>query len=183
MNYLIETKNLYICNAKKSDISKIMKMEIENNKFVWEGTYEEHVKEIESCDDLLTVFITKTHKKIIGFSLSNINSKSNIFELRRIVISYEERGKGYGEESIKGIMEYAFRKRDINRFWLDVYPHNKIGINLYEKLGMTLEGTLRESYKGNNGYLDQMVYSILQNEYNEIEKNIAKQIEEINDEL
>ena len=52
-----------------------------------------------------------------------------------------------------------------NRLWLDVYPDNAVGINLYESLGMHKDGILRQNYKAERGYLDQIIYSILRSEY------------------
>ncbi|MEG0918560.1 MAG: GNAT family protein [Anaerovoracaceae bacterium] len=66
---------------------------------------------------------------------------------------------------MEGLFKYAFEKLKINRFWLDVYPFNKVGIKLYESLGMIKEGTHRECYLSEDGYLDQIVYSKLKSEY------------------
>lgn len=165
MSLKIKTENLKISSAKIEEIEKIILLENkeENKKFVWQGTYEEHIKEINSSSDFLLTFKECRSNKIVGFSLVNINKKSNVFELRRIVIC--EKGKGYGRESIFGLMNYAFNKKNINKFWLDVYTDNVVAIELYKKLGMTFEGTLRESYKSERGYLDQMIFSILKKEF------------------
>jgi len=53
---------------------------------------------------------------------------------------------------------------------LDAYPDNLIGIRLYESLGMHLDGVLRQNYKSSRGYLDQIIYSMLKTEYNDIQK-------------
>ncbi len=112
---------------------------------------------------MLVVFKRKDNNEIIGYSLSHINFKSDVFELRRIVIS--DKGKGYGRETLLGIIKYCFEVVKCNRFWLDVYPDNEKGINLYKSVGMHHDGTLRQSYKSERGYLDQMIFSILKEEY------------------
>lgn len=172
MSLKIKTENLKISSARVDEIEKIILLENkeENKKFVWQGTYEEHIKEINSSSDFLLTFRECKSNKIVGFALVNINKKSNVFELRRIVIS--KKRKGYGKESIFGLMNYAFNKKNINRFWLDVYTDNKVAIKLYKKLGMTFEGTLRESYKSERGYLDQMIFSILKKEFQTKYQNI-----------
>ena len=162
---MIETKRLYIVDAKEEDIETIIEMENnkENRDFVWSGTYDEHKVEIEDKNHLLFVFRKKDNNLIIGFSLIKLDFKSEIFELRRIVIS--EKGIGYGKEVMMALLKYAFEERKINRFWLDVYPDNVIGIKLYEGLGMHRDGILRQNYKSARGYLDQIVYSMLKSEY------------------
>ena len=162
---MIETKRLYIMDATEEDIETIIELEShkDNRDFVWIGTFEQHKAEIEDKNHLLFVFKRKEDNSIVGFALIRLDFKSKIFELRRIAIS--EKGLGYGKEAMKALMKYAFEGLNINRFWLDVYPDNVIGIKLYEGLGLHCDGVLRQNYKSERGYLDQIIYSMLKSEY------------------
>lgn len=162
---MIETKRLYIMDATEADIETIIGLEShkDNRNFVWIGTFEQHKAEIEDKNHLLFVFKRKEDNSIVGFALIRLDFKSEIFELRRIAIS--EKGLGYGKEAMKALMKYAFEELNINRFWLDVYPDNVIGIKLYEGLGLHVDGVLRQNYKSERGYLDQIIYSMLKSEY------------------
>jgi len=162
---MIHTKRLYLDNAKESDIEAIMKMENEkeNRNFVWKGTFEEHKAEIENDDFFIFVIKQKENHENVGFILINIDNKSERFELRRIVIS--KKGMGYGKEVMAALFKFAFEELNMNRFWLDVYPDNSIGIKLYEGVGMHKDGVLRQNYKSERGYLDQIIYSMLKSEY------------------
>ena len=164
-NTLIETKRLYIQEACEADIDAIIELEShkDNRDYLWIGTHEEHRQEIEDLNHLLLVFLNKSDLKMIGYALVRLDFKSEIFELRRIAIS--EKGVGYGKESMIALLQYAFKETKTNRFWLDVYPDNYIGIKLYESLGMHKDGILRQNYKSNKGYLDQIIYSLLRSEY------------------
>ena len=160
-----KTDRLYLMEAKESDINMIM--EIENHKdnrdFIWQGTYEQHLSEINDENHLLLKFEKSEDRGIAGYCLIGLDRHSERFELRRIAIT--EKGKGYGREAIKALMDYAFTELGMNKFWLDVYPDNKVGISLYESLGLKKEGVLRQSYKSERGYLDQVLYSMLRSEY------------------
>ena len=46
----------------------------------------------------------------------------------------------------------------MNRFWLDVFEDNTVGISLYTSLGLVHEGTLRQSYKDEKGYRNQLIF-------------------------
>jgi len=164
---MIYTKRLYLDNAKESDIEAIMKMENEkeNRNFVWKGTFEEHKTEIENDDFFIFVIKQKDNHENVGFILINLDNKSERFELRRIVIS--KKGIGYGKEVMAALFEFAFEELNMNRFWLDVYPDNSIGIKLYEGVGMHKDGVLRQNYKSERGYLDQIIYSMLKSEYHQ----------------
>jgi [ribosomal protein S5]-alanine N-acetyltransferase len=162
---MIETKRLYITEATEDDIEAIIELEShkDNRDFLWIGTYEEHKAEIADRNHLLFVFKQKQDGLIIGYCLIRLDFKSHIFELRRIAVSHK--GMGYGRETMLALFRYAFEELDTNRFWLDVYPDNTIGIQLYEGLGMHRDGVLRQNYKSERGYLDQIIYSMLRTEY------------------
>lgn len=162
---MLETRRLNIIDAIEADIETIIKLEShkDNRDFIWMGTYEEHKAEIEDKNHLLFVFRRKEDNLIIGFALIRLDFKSEIFELRRIAISHK--GIGYGKEVMNALLKHAFEELNINRFWLDVYPDNTIGIKLYVGLGMHCDGVLRQNYKSERGYLDQIIYSMLKSEY------------------
>ena len=162
---LITTERMNIVEAVPADIPEIIELEShpENRDYLWIGTYQEHLDEIADPNHLLLLFKEKNGGRTVGYALVRLNPKSEIFELRRIAIS--EKRCGYGREAMEGLFKYAFEEININRFWLDVYPDNTFGINLYESLGMHCDGVLRQNYKAQRGYLDQIIYSMLKSEY------------------
>jgi len=161
----ITSDRLLITDAGEHDIDQIIQMEEhpDNRDFIWIGTYEEHLSEMNDDKHLLLVFRSKEDNAVMGFSLSRLELDFEVFELRRFVIT--DKGKGYGREAMRAHLKYAFETLKMNRFWLDVFPDNAIGINLYESLGMHRDGVLRQNYKGDRGYQDQIIYSMLKSEY------------------
>lgn len=162
---LIETRRLKIFEAIEEEINTIIEIEShkENRDYLWIGTFEEHKAEILDTNHLLLVFREKESEDIVGYALIRVNHKSEIFEIRRIAITHK--GVGFGKESMIALIKFAFEEMNTNRLWLDVYPDNEIGIKLYESLGMHRDGILRQNYKAERGYLDQIIYSILKKEY------------------
>ncbi|PID80413.1 MAG: hypothetical protein CSB19_00135 [Clostridiales bacterium] len=162
---MIDSDRLVIRAATESDIAMIMALEQHpaNSNYVWQGTVQQHRAEIADDDYFLWVFQLKDGARAVGYALSKIDRKSDVFELRRIVI--DEKGQGYGEEALRAIIAHAFEVLNVNRFWLDVYPDNHVAIKLYQKLNMQRDGVLRQSYKSPTGYRDQIIYSLLKSEY------------------
>ena len=164
MKKLFETQRLVVEEARAEDIPYIMAMEEApaNRNFIWQGTEEQHLSEIADPAHILAMFRTPDGANV-GYMLCHVDKKSEVFELRRIAI--DAKGQGYGREAMEGAMRYAFDALNMNRFWLDVYPDNTVGIRLYESLGLHRDGVLRQNYKSERGYLDQIVYSMLKGEY------------------
>jgi len=77
-------------------------------------------------------------------------------------------GKGYAFEAVHEILNYGFNKTDIinlHKVSATVQPQNKRSKSLLQRLGFTLEGTLRENMYKIDRFLDAMVYSMLKCEY------------------
>ena len=167
---LFKTERLNADEAVKEEIGEIIAIEThkENRDFLWIGTVEEHEAEIADPNHLLLVFHDRETGETKGYALIRLDFKSNIFEIRRIAIT--DKGKGYGKEAMIGLIRYAFESTETNRLWLDVYPDNTIGIRLYESLGMHCDGVLRQNYRAERGYLDQIIYSLLREEYENPER-------------
>lgn len=161
----METANLKLVEAREEDIKDIMEMEehADNRNFIWQGTYEQHLNEIMDKDYLLLIFKRKEDNQTIGFALNYLDHKSEKLELRRIAVTVK--GRGYGREALDALIKYTFEDLNFNKFWLDVYPDNAVGIRLYESVGLHRDGVLRQNYKSERGFLDQIVYSMLKSEY------------------
>ncbi|MDO5037777.1 MAG: GNAT family protein [Tissierellia bacterium] len=164
---MLKSKRMHLRPARPEDLDWIMDLERDpaNNRFVWQGTRAQHLEEIEDPDYYLLVHEDRETGQRVGYSLCHMDRAMDSFELRRIVSSV--RGQAYGREAILLLMGLAFDQEGAHRFWLDVYPHNPVGIRLYEDLGMVREGRLRGSYKAQEGYWDQLIYSILEEEWEE----------------
>jgi len=166
---MITTERLHIIPATPKDINHIIDIEHhpDNRNYIWQGTAQEHSSEIDDPDHELLLFRERQTDEIVGYCLNHINRTSEIFELRRIAIT--RKGQGYGREALTAIIKHAFDDLPTNRFWLDVYPDNLVGIKLYESMGFIKEGILRQNYKSARGYLDQIIYSILRTEYESLD--------------
>lgn len=75
------------------------------------------------------------------------------------------RGKGYGTEMYKLLLEYCFNQLNMHRVWLFVLSFNKTAIELYHKMGFQIEGTQRKAVFRDGAYHDYLMLSILRNEY------------------
>ena len=172
---MIETKRMWLREATADDIDQIIALEEhkDNRDFLWIGTRQEHQDEIDDPNHILLIFEKKQDRNTVGYALIRLNPRSEIFELRRIAIS--EKNRGYGREAMEALFKFAFEGLNINRFWLDAYPDNTVGRHLYESLGMHRDGVLRQNYKSERGYLDQIIFSMLKDEYFAIkDKHIEK---------
>ena len=73
----------------------------------------------------------------------------------------QHRGKGYGSDACRGLLEYAFIDRGLNRVQLEVLVDNDVAIRAYQAAGFVVEGRLRESAWVRRCFADETVMSVL----------------------
>ena len=76
-----------------------------------------------------------------------------------------ERGKGYGTEALKIMVDYLFLSRDIMRIQAQTDQRNGASQNILEKVGFKKEGALRKSLFIRGEPRDCYLYSILREDW------------------
>lgn len=103
----------------------------------------------------------------IGFLMAaGRNSPDHEQYWRRVIIN--ERGKGYGKEALRLLMDWAFGEAGAHRAWLDCKDYNDRALHVYESLGMKREGLLRDTIFVDGKYENLVVLAILEPEWREL---------------
>jgi RimJ/RimL family protein N-acetyltransferase len=90
----------------------------------------------------------------------------NLLELSCVLAS-NERGKGYGTEATKLMVDYLFLSKDITRIQAHTDAENMASQKVLNKAGFTKEGTIRKSVFAKGEWRDRALYSILREEWKE----------------
>lgn len=77
------------------------------------------------------------------------------------VLVKEATGRGIGTEAVRQMVEMAFTRRNYDRLTAVVYSPNNASAHMVEKLGFTLEATLRHAVHKGDNYYDALVYGLL----------------------
>lgn len=109
---------------------------------------------------------THAHGGVIGnCTLMGFHGKNRSATMGIAIGDAVHRGKGFGTEAIKLLMEFGFLEMNLNRIELQVLELNAPARKLYERLGFKLEGTLRQSLFREGRYWDTYIMSMLRSEY------------------
>lgn len=73
--------------------------------------------------------------------------------------------KGYGEDAVKTLLEYAFMKIDIYRVTLKVYEYNERAVKCYLKCGFQYEGRTRHSAFIDGKFYDEIIMGALKGDF------------------
>lgn len=107
----------------------------------------------------------KTEKPIGIMSLISIDYKNRNAELILDIGEPDYWGKGYGQEALKILLQYAFNELNLHRLSLRVFDFNERAIRLYTKMGFKQEGVVKEALFRNGAWHDIIHMGLLQSEY------------------
>jgi len=86
-------------------------------------------------------------------------------ELAIVIPDPENRGRGYGRQAMTILLDFGFGTVNLHKIHLKVFTRNERAIALYRSLGFVEEGILRHEVYRHGEYLDQMVMSLLEDEW------------------
>jgi len=113
------------------------------------------------CFDLAVEL--KSDGKVIGL-LSLVLRSAHLAKIG-YALGPEYRGRGLATEATKALLDYAFDVLQVHRVQADTDSANVSSWRLMERVGMKREARLREAVRGDDGWLDQLIYGVLADEW------------------
>ncbi len=98
-------------------------------------------------------------------SLRNLHAAHRRALLGVLIGEREYWNRGYGEDAVRTICRYGFEDLDLHRIGLEVGAFNRRAVRCYEKVGFTIEGTLREHWYIAGRYRDVLWMGLLREEF------------------
>jgi len=74
-------------------------------------------------------------------------------------------GKGYATEAARTLLKFGFEELKLHRIWSWCIAENIASVRVSEKIGMQLEGRLRENEWFKSRWWDTLIFGILENEW------------------
>ena len=136
--------------------SKIMGLEAEK----------EWIENVLKENQYVFAIVKKETDELIGnCSIINISHKNRIGTLGIMIGEEENRNKGYGQETLKLLLDYGFNYLNLNNIGIDVLSFNERAVACYKKLGFKEIGRRRETHYINGKYYDHIMLDMLSREF------------------
>jgi len=180
---MIDRENIRLRPLKKSDselffkwrndlnfVEKALSMRLPKHELL-EETWLDNAMQDTSNRNVYFIIEARDTGQPIGFTaLTNIDWISRNASAGIAVMHQDYRGKGLSTESFRALFDYGFNILNLHKIWTHVYSVNQASVKLHERLGCSLEGTLKEHYYWNNAYHDAFQYGILKETFNSLNK-------------
>ncbi len=107
----------------------------------------------------------RTGELLGSTSLMNVDGKNRSATFGIAIADPAARGKHYGLEATELLLRYGFEELNLHRVQLFAFAFNGRAIAMYRRAGFRVEGRKRESLFRDGRYHDEIVMSILEEEY------------------
>lgn len=112
--------------------------------------------------------------RVIGESVLNeIDWEARNANFRIAIFRPEYCGQGTGSWAVRTTRDFAFETLKLHRLELDVFSFNPRAIRAYEKAGFRREGVRRDAVRDGDGYGDDILMAILEDEWREVKAREA----------
>lgn len=177
---IIEAERICLRHLEKSDIDSLFEIfSDEETMRYWSSPpfqnwseAEKLLTEIHEYFEQKTLFqwgiALKETDKIIGTTTIFHFDEKN----RRAEIGYALNrkfwGKGFVNEALNSLFNFAFTQLNLHRIEADVDPRNTASVNVLERLGFQKEGYLRERWHVGGEVQDALFYGLLKSDWEKI---------------
>lgn len=124
-----------------------------------------HCRMIEAAEDRWDYGISLDGRLIGEVVLNHVDAANESASFRIAIWEPQDRGRGYGTEATRLLVDFGFCSIGLNRIELEVYAFNPQARRAYEKVGFKAEGTKREALIWEGEKVDAHIMSILRSEY------------------
>jgi RimJ/RimL family protein N-acetyltransferase len=142
--------NLTLRAASARDLDAIMAIEGAPGFERWVGRSSAPEHRAMMGDANYAYLVGEVAGEVVAFAiLRDLGDPHANRYLKRVAVARP--GVGIGRAFLERVVDWVFDRAGAHRFWLDCFSHNARAQRVYEKLGFTRDGVLREAYVGADG--------------------------------
>ena len=142
--------NLKLRAASASDLDAIMAIERTPGFERWVGRSSAEEHRALMGDANTAYLVGEAGGDVVAFAiLRDLEDPHGNRYLKRVAVARP--AQGVGGAFLERVVDWAFDRLGAHRFWLDCFAHNARAQRVYEKLGFTRDGVLRQAYLGVDG--------------------------------
>ena len=168
----LKGKQVYLRALEPEDLELIYI--IENDESVWEVSqtqtpysrflikqYLENChKDIYEVKQLRLMIVTNSEEPVGFIDLFDFDPKNDKVGLGVLVLDHA-RGKKYGQEALKLLIEYAFKNLYVHQIYANVLEDNLGSIKLFEKLNFVKSGVKKDWVLEGNQYKNEYLFQLI----------------------
>lgn len=184
MNYIIEGERVGFTELKEEYVEQyrdwINDLEVSQfithfgNILTQEAEEDWYRAQAESDEPTFTIHHLPDDKPIGNCGIHNIDRCNDHGEMGILLGEKEYWDRGLGTEAVRLITDFGFAAVGLHGISLSVKSFNKRARRVYEKVGYQVAGKVRDLYKIDGSYYDEIIMDILREEFYEKNEQLIR---------
>jgi len=118
-----------------------------------------------TAQDGRRIYALRVDGRMVGGTLFRVfEADAGLCEIG-VWLAADAQGHGYVTRAVTAMLDWALVERGLHRAEWHCVPENTASRNLAKRLGLTLDGTTRESWRHADRWWDTEIWSVLQHEW------------------
>jgi len=111
------------------------------------------------------VFAVRAGSSLIGLvNLDSFDWPNSHVEIGVALTDPGARGQGLAAEALRLLLDFCFAELGLHRVWARIIEDNSPSVRLFESLGFSREGALRQHVRRRGRYRDMLIYGLIRPE-------------------
>ncbi|MFV0541618.1 MAG: GNAT family N-acetyltransferase [Aestuariibaculum sp.] len=171
----LKGKNIHLRALEPEDLEFLYT--IENDELVWEISntqtpYSRYIlkqyleqahQDIYEAKQLRLVVCNSKGATLGLIDLFDFDFKNKRAGIGIVIKNIKDRGKGYGKEAIKLLVEYSFSHLGLHQLYCNIPEDNKASIALFSSQGFKNIGLKQDWIYTNNAYKNEYLFQLIKN--------------------
>jgi len=155
LSFLYELEN-------DTDLWEVSNTNTPYSKYVLKQYLDNALRDIYEVKQLRLVICEKHDNHVIGLiDLFDFDPKNKRVGLGIVIYDNASQGKGYAQEAVTLICNYAFSHLDVHQVFANITADNIKSLNLFDKLGFQKNGMKKDWVYFGGEYKDEFTYQLL----------------------
>lgn len=129
---------------------------------------------VSSSDTIMFTIYELPHRRPIGYTmLDDISFRHRSAEFAIHIGEDDAHGKGYGTETARLMLDYAFADLSLHSVYLTVAEYNLAGLRAYQRAGFREVGRRRQAWRMGGRFWDEIIMDCLSDEVTGIREQVT----------
>ena len=169
----LKGKQVYLRALEPEDLEFVH--EVENDESIWEVSHtqtpfskylikqyiENAHKDIYEVKQLRLVISSYEHKPLGMIDVFDFDYKNKRAGIGILVKEQADRGKGYGAEALKLLIDYCFTHLNLHQLYCNISEENVTSTKLFKKQGFKQVGLKKDWNYVNDSYKNEYLFQLI----------------------
>jgi len=148
-----------------------------NNHIISKKEHKKWIRKVKNNDETKVWIVYQDETPIGVMNLKDIDHKNKITDWGFYIGEEKYRGLGLSKHMLYNLMKLVFADMNFRKMYTTVLENNEIALNLYKKMGLEIDGCLKDHLIRDNRLIDLYLMSVFEKKWRRKKSDLKNKYE------